>query len=76
MTTKLSSKGQIVLPAEIRAQDRLASGEEFTVERVESGAYLLTRVQKPGTDGFVDWLTSCPETDWFVPIESESTDTL
>lgn len=24
----------------------------------------------------LDWLLSCPEKDFFVPIESESTDTL
>jgi hypothetical protein len=24
----------------------------------------------------VDWLLSCPEKDFFVPLESESTDTL
>lgn len=27
-------------------------------------------------EGVVDWLLSCPEKDFFVPIESESTDTL
>jgi hypothetical protein len=28
------------------------------------------------TKGLVDWLLACPEKGYFVPIESESTDTL
>jgi hypothetical protein len=27
-------------------------------------------------EGLVDWLLACPEKGYFVPIESESTDTL
>jgi predicted RNase H-like HicB family nuclease len=29
-----------------------------------------------GNGGVVDWLLACPEKDFFVPIESESTDAL
>ncbi len=71
--TVVSSKGQIVLPAEIREQDRIVSGQRFEVERLEEGRYLLTR-QPEHNAGLVDWLLACPEKDWFVPIDSESTD--
>lgn len=27
-------------------------------------------------EGVVDWLLACPEKDFFVPIQSESTDTV
>ncbi len=54
-----STKGQIVLPIEIRRQDGIEPGEEFEIER-----------------GLVDWLLACPEKGYFVPVESESTDTL
>ena len=30
----------------------------------------------PRNHGLVDWLLACPEKGYFVPIESESTDTL
>ncbi len=73
--TVVSSKGQIVLPAEIRARDRIESGQRFEVERLEEGRYLLTR-QPEHNAGLVEWLLECPEKDWFVPIESESTDDL
>jgi len=76
MKTKVSTKGQIVLPAEIRNQDRIEAGEEFEVERIDSGEYRLLRRTPPANLGLVDWLLSCPEKGFFEPIESESTDSL
>ena len=76
MTTKVSSKGQIVLPAEIREEDRIESGQEFEIERINRGEYRLTRREPPKNEGVVDWLLACPEKGFFVRIESESTDTL
>jgi AbrB family looped-hinge helix DNA binding protein len=76
MTTRVSTKGQIVLPAEIRRQDGIEPGQEFEVERVDRGEYRLVRRQPHPNEGLVDWLLACPEKGYFVPIESESTDTL
>jgi AbrB family looped-hinge helix DNA binding protein len=76
MTTRISSKGQIVLPAEIRKQDDLKAGEQFDVERIGRGEYRLTRRQPPHNEGLVDWLLACPDKGYFVPIDSESTDSL
>jgi AbrB family looped-hinge helix DNA binding protein len=76
MKTTVSSKGQIVLPAEIRRQDRIEPGQEFEVERLDRGDYRLRRTRPPANAGLVDLLLSCPEKGFFVPIESESTDTL
>jgi AbrB family looped-hinge helix DNA binding protein len=73
MKTTVSSKGQIVLPAELRQQDRIRPGQEFDVERIESGRYLLKKVPKSGTN-IVDWLLACPVKDWFQPMPSEMTD--
>lgn len=72
----MSSKGQIVLPAELRLQDRIEAGQEFEVERLERGDYRLVRSTPRLNQGVVDWLLACPEKGFFVPIESESTDTL
>lgn len=76
MKTTVSSKGQIVLPAEIRQQDNIEPGQEFDVERLDRGEYRLVRIAVPRNEGVVDWLLACPEKGFFVPIESESTDTL
>ena len=76
MKTKVSTKGQIVLPAEIRNQDRIEAGQEFEVERIDSGEYRLVRSKPRPNHGLVDWLLSCPDKGFFEPIESESTDSL
>lgn len=76
MKTTISTKGQIVLPAELRDADRIAAGDQFDVERIRPGAYMITRVTPPPNLGVVDWLRSCPSADWFTAVESESTETL
>ncbi|MDA0322653.1 MAG: AbrB/MazE/SpoVT family DNA-binding domain-containing protein [Verrucomicrobia bacterium] len=76
MTTSVSTKGQIVLPAELRRQDDIEPGQEFDIERIDRGEYRLVRRQAPANDGLMDWLLACPEKGYFVPIESESTDTM
>lgn len=76
MKTTVSTKGQIVLPAEFRQQDGIEPGQEFEVERIDADEYRLTRVSSAPNEGLVDWLLACPEKGYFVPIESESTDTL
>jgi len=74
--TRVSSKGQIVLPAEIRRRDRVAAGQVFEVERLDRGEYRLIRRASRPNEGVVDWLLACPEKGFFVPIESETTDSL
>lgn len=76
MKTTVSSKGQIVLPAEFRQIDRIEPGQEFDVERLDRGDYRLVRRVGRRNEGAIDWLLSCPYKDFFVPIDSESTDTL
>ncbi len=65
-----------MLPAEIRRQDGIEVGQEFEVERIDRGEYRLVRRMPRPNKGLVDWLLACPEKGFFVPIESESTDTL
>jgi AbrB family looped-hinge helix DNA binding protein len=76
MKTTISSKGQIVLPAELRARDRIKPGNEFAIERIKEGEYLLKKMTGKDNAGLVDWLLACPEKGWFRPLESESTDTI
>jgi AbrB family looped-hinge helix DNA binding protein len=76
MKTRVSSKGQIVLPAAFREQDGIKPGQQFDVERIDRGKYRLVRQEPPANEGLVDWLLSCPVKGYFVPIQSESTDTI
>lgn len=65
-----------MLPAEIRQLDRIEAGQEFEIERLDRGEYRLVRRAGRANDGAVDWLLACPAKGFFVPIASESTDTL
>lgn len=76
MVTRISSKGQLVLPAELRHIDGIEAGQEFEIERIDRGEYRIVRRTPPSNDGAIDWLMSCPEKGYFVPLESESTDIL
>ena len=56
--------------------DRVEPGQEFDVERLDRGDYRLVRRSPRPNEGVIDWLLACPQKDFFVPIDSESTDTL
>jgi AbrB family looped-hinge helix DNA binding protein len=73
--TTVSSKGQIVLPAEIRRQDDVRPGQRFDVERIDRGEYRLKRTARERNEGLVDLLLACPVKSWFVPLDrSDTTD--
>ena len=40
MNTVISTKGQIVLPAEIRREDDIRPGQQFEIERIDCGEYV------------------------------------
>ena len=75
MTTTVSTKGQIVLPAEMREQDGIKPGQQFEVERIDCGEYRLKRKTRRRNERLVDWLLRCPEKGWFQPLDrTETTD--
>lgn len=73
MRTTVSTKGQIILPAEIRREDDIKPGQEFEIERIDRGQYLLRRMTKPRNKGLVNLLLSCPVKDWFQPLDRSET---
>lgn len=73
MQTVVSSKGQIVLPAQIRREDEIKSGETFEVIRVKRGEYRLKRKEKQPNEGLVDWLLACPVKGFFKPMPRTQT---
>ena len=75
MRTTVSTNGQIILPAELRRKDDIKSGQEFEIERIDRGEYLLRRTTKPRNKGLIKLLLSCPVKDWFQPLDrTETTD--
>ena len=74
MTTTISSKGQIVLPAAFRQEDGIQPGQQFEIERIERGEYRLKRKTRR-SEGLVSLLLAFPAKDWFSPLErTETTD--
>ena len=73
MMTTISSKGQIVLPVELRQQDGIQPGQEFDIERIDSGEYRLTRKTRRRNEGVVQLLLACPVKGWFEPAARKAT---
>jgi AbrB family looped-hinge helix DNA binding protein len=73
MRTTVSTKGQIIIPAEIRHEDDIKSGQEFEIERLDRGEYLLKRTTRKRNDGLVKLLLSCPVKGWFQPLDRTET---
>jgi AbrB family looped-hinge helix DNA binding protein len=71
MTTTMSSKGQIVLPAEIRQRDAIQPGQEFDVERIDCGQYVLKRRTRHRNEGLVKLLLACPVKGFFKPMDRD-----
>jgi len=73
MKTVISSKGQIVVPAAIRKQDAIQPGQEFEIERLERGEYVLRRTKRRRNEGLVQLLLACPVKGWFQPADRKET---
>lgn len=57
-----------MIPAQLRQQDGIEAGQEFDIDRLDSGEYLLQRRSVTVNEGAVQWLLDCPVKDWLVPI--------
>ena len=73
MKTVVSTKGQIVLPAEVRQEDDIEPGQEFDIERIDRGEYRLKRREPRRNEGLINLLLACPAKDWFEPIDRTET---
>lgn len=79
MTAKVSSTGQLEIPASLRQSDGILAGQEFVIEKVREGEYRLVatvtvpqeRKRKP-----LEVLSDCPEKDFFAPMDWGTTDQL
>jgi AbrB family looped-hinge helix DNA binding protein len=75
MITTVSTRGQIVLPAEIRQLDAVTAGQRFEVERLDRGDYRLRRIYQRPNEGLVDWLLACPVKAFLAErLSAETTD--
>jgi hypothetical protein len=85
MKAIVSRKGQLVIPAGFRQREDIQPGQQFDIRRINPNEFRLSRKNgkhakgsaagQRSNGGLVNWLLACPEKDYFVSIESESTDT-
>lgn len=61
--TTLSSKGQVVIPASIRARQQLRPGDELLVEEHDDGI-VLRKARKRRRKSLLQWLQDCPASDF------------
>ena len=60
MTTVLSQKGQIVLPAAIREKLELQPGDDFEIVVEDDDTITLRRISRPANAGLIDHMLACP----------------
>lgn len=64
MTTVLSQKGQIVLPASVREKLGLCPGDDFEIVVEGDDTIRLRRISRVPNQGLIEHLKACP-----YPIE-------
>ena len=65
MTTTLSSKGQVVIPAAIRERQKLRPGDELLIEERDDEV-VLKKTRRRRKKSLVEWLQDCPVTDFRI----------
>ena len=71
MTTVLSPKGQIVLPAPAREHLHLSPGDDLEVAIEDVDTLTLRRRSTPANRGLVDLLLACPAPFEIPPRERD-----
>jgi AbrB family looped-hinge helix DNA binding protein len=65
MTTTMSSKGQIVIPASIRQRQKLRPGDELLIEESENGV-VLKKARRSRKKSLVQWMQDCPAANFRI----------
>ncbi len=66
MTTTLSSKGQVVIPAEIRHRHQFRAGDVLNIEERE-GEVVLKKAKRKRKKTLVQWMLDCPVKGLKIP---------
>ena len=67
MITTISTKGQLVLPQELRDQLGWSGGDRVQIEPDGEGRVILAKVKAVPNEGLIDLLLACPLKNWNIP---------
>jgi len=76
MTTILSRKGQLLLPAQLRRKLHLSPNDDFEVAVEDKDTITLRRISTPPNHGLVDLLVACPSGFVIPPREKDDSEPL
>jgi AbrB family looped-hinge helix DNA binding protein len=65
MTTTMSSKGQIVIPAAIRERQKLRPGDELLIEERDDEV-VLKKIRRRRKKSLLQWMLDCPVNDFRI----------
>jgi len=65
VTTTLSSKGQIVIPAPVRERHNFRVGDELLIEERED-EIILKKARRKRKKSLVQWMLDCPASDFKI----------
>jgi AbrB family looped-hinge helix DNA binding protein len=65
MTTTLSSKGQVVIPAAIRQRQKLRPGDELLIEERDDEV-VLKKTRRHRKKSLLRWMQDCPVRDFRI----------
>jgi AbrB family looped-hinge helix DNA binding protein len=65
MTTILSSKGQVVIPAPIRERQQFRPGDKLIIEE-HDGGIVLKKAKRKRKKSLLQWLRDCPVSDFKI----------
>ena len=71
MTTNVSSKGQIVIPAEVRLHQQYHPGDVLTVEERDDEV-VLKKLKRKRKKTLVQWMLDCPVKGFKIPERDQS----
>ncbi len=65
MTTTMSTKGRVVIPAKVRARQNLRAGDQLVVEEGKNEV-ILKKVRRQRKKSLLQWMLDCPAGDFKI----------
>ena len=65
MTTTMSSKGQVVIPAEVRERQNLRPGDQLVIEE-RKDEVILKKARRQRKKSLLQWMLDCPAPDFRI----------